>query len=134
MTAISTKRELLCRDINLLEIFDNLNRKYFDGKCCAGIGWRNIRIGAKHQTLGVCELTERFIRINRVLSDIRVPLKVLEFTVYHEMVHLMVGVKHDDKFLEMERKFEHYDECVKFEQEVLPSILEEWRIHKYGNK
>lgn len=127
MTATNGEFPLLCQDIDLLEVFDRVNTEYFSGACCAGIAWRNIRLGVKSQTLGVCELTERFIRINTLLSDIRVPEVFVEFIVYHEMLHLMVGRRHDKVFLEMEQKFKHYDSCIQFMEDTLPNIISEWR-------
>ena len=119
------------RHVDLLHIFDELNNSYFkDNKCCAGIGWRNIRIGKKELTMGICETTERKIRINTVLSDVRVPLWFIEFIVYHEMLHVVVGLEHDEPFLEREREFPHYEEALDFIEDKILAIAEEHRIER----
>lgn len=121
------------KPIDLLEIFDSINEEYFAGRCCAGIGFRNSRLGKKTNTLGVCETTERFIRINSVLADDRVPVYVVEYVVYHEMLHLIYGVKHDKRFDREEKKFYMYEEALAFVNGELQDILEEYRVNRYGS-
>lgn len=127
MTETSVPEEPETRYVNLLTVFDRLNERYFDGKCCAGIGWRNIRIGKSPPTLGICETTERIIRINTILSDVRVPYYVLESVVYHEMLHVMLGPEHDDEFLAIDSKFPGYEESERFLSGEFLNIVSEWR-------
>lgn len=118
------------RDIDLLEIFDRLNETYFNNEIQGGIGWRNIRIGRKDMTMGVCETTERFIRINTVLRDERVPFWFVEYIVYHEMLHLKLGVKHDAAFTAEEQKFPKFLEALEFIDDHITEIMRDHAAYR----
>ncbi len=69
------------------------------------------------RTLGVCYALYRVISISPALDSPDVPLECLDFVVYHEFLHLRVGVKiggrnHNQAFRSMERMYPDYDRVV----------------------
>ena len=132
-------REPQYRNTNLLKRFDKVNLNHFGGLVCGGIGWRHFPLGQNNDnmTLGCCVFGERFIRINSVLDDKRIPLWYLDFVIYHEMLHLHMGPRqfdsdsysypHDLRFQCLERRHPDYDRATKFEQKKLDRILDSHR-------
>lgn len=82
-----------CHD--LLDIFDALNKRYFDGGCHALITWgrktkRSRKAPRASIKLGSYAHLERLIRIHPVLDKPWVPRYFVAFVVYHEMLHHMI--------------------------------------------
>ena len=142
---IKVVRKPKTKDSDLLVIFDNLNREYFGGLVYGGIGWRFFRIGKEGDiTLATRELTERFIRVNTILEDRRIPAWFLKFVVYHEMIHLHLGPQqfdragysypHNSRFKLMEQRHADYERAVNFEIEKIPRIVSSWKAWREYNK
>lgn len=115
---------------NLIRIFDELNKTYFDGKVYAGIGWRKWPIGAEEVTLASCTTSERFIRISTLLKDKHIPRWFLKYVVYHEMIHALQGPKanpHNSWFQKKEKQYPDYKRAIEFEVTKLPKILDRLR-------
>lgn len=79
------------RVYDLQAIFDGLNENYFDGELDLGITWFGT---AKPKTgtrinLGLYQAPLKLIKIHRLLDSTKVPLFVLEYIIYHEMVHFV---------------------------------------------
>jgi hypothetical protein len=71
---------------NLEEIFEALNLEYFDGLMARPqLGWSRTR---SRTLLGHFDPSHNAIIISRLLDSDRVPKLVLEYVVYHEMLHL----------------------------------------------
>lgn len=69
---------------------------------------------------GICRYSDKTIKVNRILNSPKVPRFVLEFLVYHEVLHAdMPNNGHDKFFRERERKF-------------LPSKIAEEEAKKFG--
>jgi hypothetical protein len=112
-------------DLDLL--FDEVNERYFTDQIKRPVlSWsqRNSR-----RVLGHHDSIHGAIIISRALDSLKTPRSVVEFVLYHEMLHikhpqrLVNGrkISHDRKFREDERRFEHFDEATKWlENNALP--------------
>lgn len=102
---------------DLSEVFDYVNSFYFSGALRRPtLAWTSEspakRLGFYFEALGL-------LAANKVLDSPRVPRYVLEFVVYHELLHhanAMDGrpvrrVHHTKEFREQERLFRTYDEA-----------------------
>jgi hypothetical protein len=113
----------------LTEVFDRVNRTFFQERVSAGITWgknrRNRR--ARRITLGSYCRAANIIRINPLLDRKSVPRYFLEFIVYHEMLHADLGFTalngrrklHTKEFRVRERQFPEYEKAVAWEKQNL---------------
>lgn len=103
---------------NLEEIFDELNRRYFNGSLARPkLSWsaRRARI-----VLGHHDQAHGAIIISRTLDSPSTPRFVIEYVLYHEMLHLKYPPKedggrtlyHGPEFRREERRFERFREAV----------------------
>jgi predicted metal-dependent hydrolase len=103
------------RHYNLEEIFHGLNQRLFQSQIpAARLGWsrRNSR-----RILGHYDSGHRTIIISRRLDSPSVPLHLVEYVVYHEMLHIWFPVErrgqrrvvHSREFREAEKKFPEYE-------------------------
>jgi len=104
-----------CYDLE--EIFRQLNARYFHGLLGMPVlGWSRACSRVK---LGHFDPSHNTIVISRLFDSARVPPKVIEYLLYHEMLHLKHPVQHGAArrrvhpadFQEDERRFEHYEEA-----------------------
>ena len=113
----------------LTDIFDRLNREYFDGRITAGITWGKNRCGRRPRriTLGSYCSATNIIRITPLLDRRSVPAYAVEFIVYHEMIHADLRVKtlpgrrrlHTKEFRMRERQFAAYEKALAWEKKNL---------------
>ena len=107
------------RSHNLEEIFQRLNQKFFNGELAATrLGWslKNSRT-----TLGHYDAGHGMIVINRALDSPAAPALLVEYLMFHEMLHMRFPVErnghrrvvHSREFREAEKKFPHYHEARK---------------------
>ena len=79
-----------CHD--LLEIYNAVNRQYFNNKIRIRITWRREQHGRPccHQSIqmGTCHVEDRLITIHRALDRYLVPRFFVELIVFHEMLHI----------------------------------------------
>ena len=126
--------ETLGEVFNLQEVFDVLNRRYFDERIDARITWGTRGQKRRRRTsikMGSYSVEDRLIRIHPALDRRFVPRYFLEWIVYHEMLHQVhdipvVGGRrqfHTPEFLAEERGFEHYERARLWERENLDRIL-----------
>jgi hypothetical protein len=96
---------------DLEEIFERLNRQFFDGLMGRPLlGWTRR---ASRTMLGHFDPSHNAIVINRVFDGPRAPLVTLEYVMFHEMLHLRYPVDHNGsrrrvhtrEFREAEKKF-----------------------------
>ena len=116
------------RFYNLTDIFNSLNREYFGGRVAALITWgkRSPRYAVRKRTLGSYQRKTNTIRINPILDRKKVPRYVIEFIVYHEMLHAAIDpvVKngrraiHSKEFKNREREYRYYDKAIEWEKRV----------------
>jgi len=105
---------------HLDEIFEELNTKFFFGLLARpNMTWSQNT--ARHM-LGHYDPAHNAIVVSRVFDHIRVPRYVVEYIVYHEMLHLKHPVRlkgsrrcvHPKQFQEEEKLFPHLEEAKKF--------------------
>jgi hypothetical protein len=105
------------RQFDLLEIFDELNFKYFFGLMARpAIGWSRRE---SRTLLGHYDPSHNTIVISRLLDRPQVPRLAVEYVVYHEMLHLHHPAAHGttrrcvhtNTFKEEEKRFERLREA-----------------------
>lgn len=112
-----TKRLLPARGRHhdLEEIFHDLNRRFFNGQVAKPrLGWSPQN---SHRVLGHYDSGHRAITISRKLDSPSVPRYVVEYVVFHEMLHIRFPVErrgqrrviHSREFREAEKKFPQYE-------------------------
>lgn len=117
------------RYFNLQEIFDKLNREYFNGIIQGSIVWGRRKAKSRRiQKFGryaVNHLDRKLIIVNRVLDRSFVPRYFVEYIVYHEMLHQSVVIYkkngrwqyHSPTFLVEEKKFKCYAQAKRWDIE-----------------
>jgi hypothetical protein len=116
------RKKLLYQGVthNLRNVYEALNREYFDDRLNLEITWfgnkevrskRRIVFGLYHDPL-------KLIKIHRILDNPLFPKYLLDYVVYHEMVHHVcpsyidekgIHRMHDKRFKEKEMQFRQYD-------------------------
>lgn len=105
------------RFFDLQEILEKLNRRFFRGGLSpVRIGWSPKRSRA---ILGHYDSAHRAITISRWLDSSSVPRDLVEFLVFHEMLHIHYPVErrgprrvlHSREFREAEKKFPTYEQA-----------------------
>ena len=110
---------------NLTDIFNSLNSEYFNNSLSVLITWgkRSPRYAVKRRTLGNYQKKTNTIRINPILDSRKVPRYVIEFIVYHEMLHAVIDTVlkngrrsiHSKEFKNRERKYKNYHKAIEWE-------------------
>jgi len=119
---------------DLSRIFHALNERYFAGAIEASIGWSRAPLRRRRRTIkmGVYYHDTRTIRVHPALDHPTVPGYVVEFIVYHEMLHqacpaeLGAGGKklvHTDAFRARERAHPDHDRALGWEKANLEQLL-----------
>jgi hypothetical protein len=114
---------------NLREIFNNLNQEYFGGRLKLNITW----FGKPNQryrnrvTFGLYHDQLKLIKINRILDSPIYPGYLVEFIVYHEIVHHVCPTYfekgsnrnriHTEEFKDKESEFRYFDLAQKWLKE-----------------
>lgn len=103
------------RHHDLEEVFQSLNRRFFEGQLPAPrIGWSRQN---SRRILGHYDSGHHAITISRVFDSASVPLYLVEYIVYHEMLHIRFPVErnghrrvvHSREFREAEKQFPKYE-------------------------
>jgi len=103
---------------DLKELFDSINREYFDQRIHASIEWgrKSPRRSVRRRTLGSYCRDYNIIRIHPVLDRKNTPLYYIRYVIYHEMLHSEIGeenrngrrLMHSSEFRRRERMFSEY--------------------------
>jgi len=102
---------------NLDELFERLNRQYFDGLLGRPrMGWSRK---PARSMLGHFDPSHNAIIISRIFDEPHVPLLALEYVMFHEMLHLRYPVDHAGarrrvhtrEFREAEKTFPRWKEA-----------------------
>ncbi|KAA3611288.1 MAG: hypothetical protein D8M58_15065 [Calditrichaeota bacterium] len=113
---------------NLTDIFDLVNRSYFDSAVPKPIlGWS---LNKSTRRLGFYDHSRNLLVISRIFDKKRIPDYVREYLMYHEMLHIVIPVKkingrrsvHPPHFKEKERLFDNYELAQKWLKKKL------WRL------
>jgi len=124
---------------DLLQIFHDVNAKYFGGTVDALVSWgraspvRKPRMRKPRATikLGSYSAVERLIRIHPNLDRSWVPRYFIQFIIYHEMLHHVIpasrgpgrGLLHPPEFRLREEQFRHYERAIAWEKGHIGRIL-----------
>ncbi|MEI6126590.1 MAG: SprT-like domain-containing protein [Pseudomonadota bacterium] len=110
------------KHFNLAEMFDTLNRQYFDNRLSAPITWGKAASGyaVRKRTLGSYQKNSHIIRIHPLLDSSSVPRYYVEYVVYHEMLHAAMPCEarrvHSREFRQREKLFKQYDRAAAWEK------------------
>lgn len=105
---------------HLDEIFEELNTKFFYGLLARpNMTWSQ---NSARNLLGHYDPAHNAIVVSRVFDHVRVPRYVVEYILYHEMLHLKHPVKlkgsrrciHSKQFQEEEKLFPHLEDAKRF--------------------
>lgn len=107
------------RVYDLDKIYRNLNREYFDESLGLYITWfgEHRKRLCKRVTLGLFHDPLRLIKINRMIDNTYFPEYIVEYVIYHEMLHYVCPTYVDEKgqkhihskaFKEREKEFRHF--------------------------
>lgn len=105
---------------DLDEIFDDINEIYFrDAIPKPVLSWSS---GKTYRILGHHDSTHQTIIISKSLDDKKVPRFVVEYVVFHEMLHIFHPVEirngrrivHSPQFKRNEKTFEYFEEAEKW--------------------
>ena len=109
------------RFFDLEEVFNSCNRRNFGGKIPRpkAIFWSPK---VNHSTMGSYNVQEDCVMINRGLDCSWVPAYVLDFVMYHELLHKVLGIKtsgtrrmaHTREFRRLEQAHPDYEKAQAF--------------------
>ncbi len=120
---------------DLQEIFDSLNRRFFDGALSIEITWgkKSRRRPKRHRSIkmGSYSVEDKLIRIHPALDRPFVPRYFIEMVVYHEMLHHIHPIPvingkrrfHTPEFRAQERAFPHYARARAWERANIEKLL-----------
>lgn len=114
---------------DLREIFDEVNKAYFQGKLSLVITWAGNR-DSKPRTrvmFGSYDREREIIKIHRRLDRAHIPRYFIAFVIYHEMLHHILPPIiskrrrrriHHPEFTQKEQEFHDYAHVKKFQKEM----------------
>jgi hypothetical protein len=120
---------------DLLDLFQQLNDRYFDGSVNALITWgKRSTSRSRHRRtikLGSYSAVDRLVRVHPGLDQRWVPRYFVAYIVYHEMLHHVIpGSRglgrvnlHPPEFKEREREFRHFDRAIEWEKRHVGRLL-----------
>ncbi len=112
------------RHYDLDEVFTRVNAEYFDGALPRPrLTWNK---SITHRKMGHYHFPTDTVLISITLDSPDVPAYVVEFVMYHELLHKQMGFNvvngrryaHTSEFREAERRFARYEEAKAFEQRL----------------
>lgn len=124
--------------IDLAEVLNRVSDKYFGGRMYSvNIGWGRYRerhgrrTRTRSRALATYCFEDTTIRVSPVLDSPRVPDYIIDWVVYHELLHHILPVErngnrkryHTAKFRALERAFPRYEEARIWEQQNLDWLL-----------
>jgi SprT-like family len=104
----------LGRHYDLAKIFSQLNDRFFDGELSpCRVGWS---ARPSRSVLGRYDPAHRTITISKSLDSKSIPLEIVEYLVFHEMLHIRIPLErrgsrrvvHSHAFREAEKVFPNY--------------------------
>ncbi len=112
-----------------------LSERYFEGRVHLPITWgrRQHRRPVARVRLGSYDYITGIIRIHPLLDQRRVPVYVVEHTVYHEMLHAVMGferrgrrrILHPPGFRARERCYDRHEDAMKWLDAHLDTLFGE---------
>ncbi|MDJ0766438.1 MAG: hypothetical protein QNJ97_25915 [Myxococcota bacterium] len=123
---------------DLSAVLNKVSGTYFGGKVDVRIGWgrsptcrRRRRTRSVSRALATYSFDDSTIRVSPILDAADVPGFVVEWVVYHEVLHHVLPVEeiggkrryHTEQFRSLERAFVHYDAAKAWEKQHLNRLL-----------
>lgn len=108
---------------NLQKIYDSLNQEYFNPPLNLKITWFGKSSKSKNRlTFGLYHDPLKLIKINRLLDSPSIPSYLIEYVIYHEMLHHVCPSYYENgshkvhtrEFKERELKFKYYQLALKW--------------------
>ena len=102
---------------DLDELFDGLNQRFFDGQLARPVlSWSRR---ASRRSLGYYDPAHNSIAISKLFDSVAIPRFLVDYILYHEMLHLKYPAEHRSvrrcvhtkQFKAEERKFPRYTEA-----------------------
>jgi len=125
---------------DLQEVFDTVNREYFNGELEAKVRWGSLSSRTSYQRTrkDVDNVVWHSITIAGIYNHPSVPRFAIEAIMYHEMLHIHIPprlqnvrrVVHGSDFRTMEKAFPTYDKWRQWEREKVGGILRSLRRRK----
>jgi hypothetical protein len=122
---------------DLKEVFDHVNRSWFNGSLLALVRWGHRGTTTSYHTSKNDAHGLRFnlITIAGAYNHPEVPRFAIEAIMHHEMLHIAVppykkngrSVIHGKEFKNSEKKFHTFREWKKWEREKLPALIKKGR-------
>jgi hypothetical protein len=123
--------------LDLRDLVDDLNQRYFEGRLAVDVTWGRAACGACRRgrgsslQLGSYSYEDNLIRVHRVLDDPGVPRYVVEAVVHHELLHADMPPEirngrrffHTPEFRQRERQFRLLGRANTWIQDHLPELL-----------
>ena len=123
--------------LDLRDLVDDLNQRYFEGRLAVDVTWGRAACGACRRgrgsslQLGSYSYEDNLIRVHRVLDDPGVPRYVVEAVVHHELLHADMPPEirngrrffHTPEFRQRERQFRMLGRANTWIQDHLPELL-----------
>ncbi len=120
-------------------VLNRVNQTYFEGKVDVLIGWGRAPVRRRRRrnsrsisrALATYSYDDRTIRVSPILDSADVPDYMIDWIVYHEMLHHVLPVEesggkrkyHTERFKTLERAFIRYDEAKLWEKDHLDRLL-----------
>ena len=110
----------VCKNLHLEETFNKVNNEYFDPLLkMPKIGWS---LKKSYRRLGFYDHERNLIVISQIFDSRRVPSIIIEYIMYHEMLHMVCPTKmfndrrkiHTDQFYRCEQLFADYEKAKKW--------------------
>jgi predicted SprT family Zn-dependent metalloprotease len=108
---------------DLKELYDKINLEYFNGSIESKISWGRdtSKKRVKSRRLGSYKFRTNLIVIHPILDNKNVPIWMVEFIIYHEMLHSLQQQDkkryHDREFRESEKLHSDYERAVKWRKD-----------------
>jgi len=114
--------------VDLRDIHQHVNEAYFGGRSTAYVTWGRAlrRRNPRRMNFGSYDSKRNVVTISRRLNEPDIHRYMVEFIMYHEILHESLGVGktasgrrriHGKEFRRLERQFPYYDKAVKYERE-----------------
>ncbi len=114
------------RQVDLGQVFDKVNREYFRGQLeRPQLSWSVKR---SYRRLGTYSAQLDQVTVSRTLDNREIPVYVIEYIMYHELLHKKLGVQransgkrnHTKAFKELEKQFNYYEEANQYLKTLAP--------------
>ncbi len=114
---------------NLKDLYDRVNAEYFHGTIEAKISWGRdtSKKRVKSRRLGSYKFRSNLIVIHPILDKKKVPVWVVEFIIYHEMLHSQQTEDkkryHDKEFRDFEKQHSDYERTIRWRKENVKFLM-----------